>query len=221
MSFTVKGSKVHTTKRTFTLTLALALVIGFSVSIGAFYLPNAGKPMFLARDLGEDVAYFFSSIPSTFRRLFGLTTPVMDAESAVKDNTIQTQIAPVDPYAAERQTAGSIVTTIIGEIPNANKEYVSYASQHGVDPKQSWTVELILVSSDGKAVLGELWIQYDGTVQVISAYSKEPNILNPYYHVVLDLNAAQAFMRDYYNMDFLKASRDFVAYLCSGELVWW
>lgn len=217
----IRNGKVRTSKQTLILVLAVTVIVGFSIGIGAFYIPNNSKPLFLARDPLEDIVYVLASIPRGIRHLLGVS-PVMSAADFIQTSpTSMPAVQNPEVYFAEQIQANAIVNTIISEIPNAQKEYVSYAAQHGVDSSQSWTVELILVSSDGKVRLADLWIQYVAASQSIHAFLSQPAIIGASYHVVLDNNAAGAFEADYAARDFLAASKDFIYYLGSGELVWW
>jgi hypothetical protein len=218
----IRNGKVRTSKQTFISVLILTAIVCLSIGVVAFYIPNTSKPLFLARDPLEDIIYVFASIPKGIRHLLGMS-PIMSAADFIQTSpTPMPTVQNPEAYFAEQVVqANAIVNTIISEIPNAQKEYVSYAAQHGVDSSQSWTVELILVSSDGKVRLADMWIQYDASSQSIHAFLSQPAIIGASYHVVLDNTAGEAFEADYASRDFLAASKDFVWFSMSGELEWW
>lgn len=104
----------------------------------------------------------------------------------------------------------------------ASREYPHYATGHGVDPDQSWTLHATFVSVDTNVTSGEVWVQWDGFMHEMSVYGSKPySMLYPRYEATVTHTAAMTFKSDWENQDFVVASDHFLEFTESGDVVWW
>lgn len=191
----VKRPKLKTRKL---LAISLAFIVGLSMGVGLFYLPNASKPAWMPRDARYDIGYAWSYIQSLFKP--GISS------SGQQDN------------GSEAVQFNSTLASLVSDRAALSQEYAIFAPQHGISLSTEWTMSVTVVSDTGSGVVGTLTISWDGqSVNVSPGIASGPGTR---YDIVVKNSSGMALLADFESGDFLKGSADFMYALASGNLKW-
>ena len=179
--------------------MAATFLLGISVGVGLFYLPNTVKPAWMPRDAQYDLGYAWSYVQGYFHPPIPTSGQLTQDGEAVQFNAT---------LAAMEADQGGLT-----------QSYAAFAPQHGISLSTQWTMGITVVSDAGPMTVGTLTVAWNGHAMAVSP-GLAPAGPGQHYGVVVRYSSGMALLQDFQSGNFLKGSLDFMAALASGNLKW-